>query len=92
LCSRLALQEHPLIGNPTREFIDFWIENSVHAQEQHGAAGADQSVPALTRRCVEMASSIGLSKAALDAEVGGLTIYIGSRLAAANKLERERPD
>ena len=80
------------MGNLTREFIDFWIENSVHARESHGAAGAEQGVPALTRRCVEMASTIGLSEAALDTEVGDLSIYIGSKLTAANKLERERPD
>jgi hypothetical protein len=79
------------LGNLTREFIDFWIENSVHAREQRGAAGAEQNAPVLTRRCVEMASSIGLSQAALDEEVGGPSSYIGAKLAAANKLERGRP-
>jgi len=85
-------KERPLIGSVTREFIEFWIENSVHAREQRGAAGAGQNAPVLTRRCVEMASSTGLSRAALDEEVGGLSSYIGAKLAAANKLERERPD
>ncbi|HXI08986.1 MAG: hypothetical protein ACRC1G_19300 [Bradyrhizobium sp.] len=80
------------MGNLPREFIDFWIENSVHAQESHGAGGAEQDVHALARRCLEMASSVGLSKAALDAEVGDLSIYIDAKLIAANKLERERPN
>jgi hypothetical protein len=80
-------KERPLIGNLTREFIDFWIENSVHAREQRGAG---QDAPVLPRRCVEMASSIGLSQA-LDEEAGGLSSYIGAKLAAANKLERGRP-
>jgi hypothetical protein len=78
------------LTNPAREFIDFWIENSVHAVERHGAIGAEQSVHALTVRCVEMASSIGLSRAALDQEVGDLSTYIGAKLAAANDVERER--
>ena len=80
------------MGNLTREFIGFWIENSVHAREQRGAAGAEQNAPVLTRRCVEMASSVGLSQAALDDEVGSLSSDIGAKLAAANKQERERPD
>jgi hypothetical protein len=74
------------MGNLTREFIDFWIGNPGHAPEQRGAAGAE------LRRCVEMASSVGLSQTALDEEAGGLSSYIGAKLAAANKLERGRPD
>ncbi|QPF82546.1 hypothetical protein IC762_22645 [Bradyrhizobium genosp. L] len=80
------------MSNNAREFIDFWIANSVHAREPRGALGAEQSVPALTLRCGEMAASVGLSKATLDEEVGDLSNYIGSRLAAANQLERERPE
>jgi hypothetical protein len=76
--------------NPVREFIDFWIENSVHAAERDGANGAEQGVLALTNRCVEMASSIGLSRAALDQEVGDLSAYISAKLAKANTLERGR--
>lgn len=73
-----------------REYIDFWIENSVHAAEQGGALGAEQDVSALTSRCLEMASSLGLSKAALEQEVGDLAAYIKARLMTANALERDR--
>jgi len=44
-----------------REFIDFWIENSVHAREQTGATGASQDVIELARRCVDMAKTEGIS-------------------------------
>jgi hypothetical protein len=30
----------PVVSEQAREFIDFWIENSVHAAEQSGAPGA----------------------------------------------------
>lgn len=72
---------------PAREFIDFWIENSVHAAERNGAIGAEQDVSALASRCLEMASSLGLSKAALEQEVGDdLTAYINAQLMRANAL------
>ena len=38
-----------------REFIDYWIENSVHAAEQYRTIGASQDITELTRRCVEAA-------------------------------------
>ena len=77
---------------PAREFIDFWIESSVHAAERNGAPGAEQDVSALTSRCVEMALSLGLSKAALEQEVGDLAVYINGQLMTANALERgQRP-
>lgn len=40
-------------------------------------------------RCVEMASTLGFSKAALDRDVGSLSAYIGAKLAAVNRFERE---
>ena len=44
-----------------REFIDFWVENSVHAVEQYRAAGASQDVIELTCRCIEAAKGEGIS-------------------------------
>lgn len=73
-----------------REFIDYWIENSVHASESAGV-GAEQDVAVLTGRCIEMASTLGLSRAILDQEVGDISTYISTRLASANRLERGRP-
>ena len=73
-----------------REFIDFWIENSVHAAERNGAIGAEQDVSALASRCLEMASSLGLSKAALEQEVGDLAAYINAQLMMVNALERDQ--
>ena len=31
------------MSEKAREFIDFWIQNSVHAAEQYGAAGGSKS-------------------------------------------------
>jgi hypothetical protein len=53
-----------------REFIDFWIENSVHAREYYGMPGAEQRVAQLVRRLIEAARAQGISEKAMTAEVG----------------------
>lgn len=79
-----------LIPESARDFIDCWIENCVHASEASSAVGAEQDVSILTGRCLETASTLGLSKAALEQEVGNLSAYIGSKLVVVNNLERTR--
>jgi hypothetical protein len=73
-----------------REFIDFWVENSVHAVEQHRTAGASQDVAELTRRLIEAAKGQGISEADLQAEIGDISDYVGEKLKAANMAESER--
>jgi hypothetical protein len=75
-----------------REFIDFWIENSIHAAEHGGDAGATQNVDELVRRCVDMAASQGLTEAELRAEVGDIEAVIRTHLQAANETEHHRGD
>ena len=67
-----------------REFLEFWIQNSVHPAEQRGVAGASQSPEELKARCLEMAGSEGLSLADLEAEVGDLYKHLEAALATAN--------
>ena len=73
-----------------REFIDFWIENSVHARELYGTAGASQDVTELTRRCIDAAKGQRISEADLQAEIGDVATYILDKLRAANKAESDR--
>jgi hypothetical protein len=73
-----------------REFIDFWIENSIHAAEYDGNAGATQNVDELVRRCVAMAEGQGLTEATMRAEVGDIGTYIRDKLTAANTSEHTR--
>ncbi len=75
-----------------REFIDFWIENSVHAAEPHGSAGSEQGVSELVRRCIDMADSQGITREQLEAEVGDLGTYIRGKLQSANDAEQDRRD
>ena len=72
------------------EFIDFWIENSVHAVEEYRTPGASQNVSELTRRIIEAAKEQGISEADLHAEIGDISDYIGDQLKSANRDEGER--
>jgi hypothetical protein len=78
------------MGAKAREFIDYWIENSVHAAEQYRTPGASQDVSELTRRCVEMAKGQGITEEAMRDEIGDVAEYIRDRLRAANKAEANR--
>jgi hypothetical protein len=74
-----------------REFLEFWMQNSVHSAEEQGAPGGSQSPVELKARCIEMAGSQNLSQADLEAEVGDLFEYIKAALAArTTKLLRMR--
>jgi hypothetical protein len=73
-----------------REFIDFWIENSVHAGERYLNFGASQDVAELTRRFVEAAKGQGISEADLQAEIGNISEYIRGKLRAANKADGDQ--
>jgi hypothetical protein len=75
-----------------REFIDFWMQNSVHSAEQYGTPGGSQRTSDLMHRCVEMAAAQGLSRADLEAEVGNLSEYIRTGLDKANATESGRAD
>jgi hypothetical protein len=75
-----------------REYIDFWVENSVHAAEQLETPGAAQDVAVLVRRLIEGAAGQGISEDAMRAEVGDLTEYIRSKLRQPNKTANNRTD
>lgn len=73
-----------------REFVDFWIENSIHAMEQFRTPGASQDVADLANRLLEDAKAQNISKTEMGAEVGDLADYIRGKLKAANRAESDR--
>lgn len=73
-----------------REYIDFWIQNSVHAAEEYGTPGASQDISELVGRLVESAQSQGITRDALESEVGDLPAYIRGKLSTVNLVERNR--
>jgi hypothetical protein len=75
-----------------REFIDYWIKNSVHATERYGSAGAEPDVTELTRRCIAMAAEQGITETAMRDVVGDIASYIADKLKAADKAGTDRKD
>ena len=73
------------------EFIDFWVENSIHPAEEFQAPGASQDDAELTSRLVAAAKEQGISETDLQREIGDIRGYIRDKLSAANKAERARP-
>ena len=76
----------------TREFLDFWIQNSVHATEQFHTPGALQDVTELCRRCTEASKGQAISEKDIRTEVGDLAQYLKGKLKAANRAEVDRQD
>ncbi|MCG2628709.1 hypothetical protein L6654_18910 [Bradyrhizobium sp. WYCCWR 13023] len=79
-----------MMTSKVREYIDFWIETSVHAAEQYGTPGASQSVNDLVSRLIEGARGQGISERDMANEVGDLTGYVRDKLSAANRAENDR--
>jgi len=80
-----------MMTSKAREYIDFWIETSVHAAEQYGTPGASQSVNELVSRLIEGAMGQGISEQDMTNEVGDLTGYVRDKLSDANRTEKGRP-
>ncbi|MCP3460580.1 hypothetical protein [Bradyrhizobium sp. CCGUVB23] len=74
----------------TREYIDFWVKNSIHAAEQYETPGASQDVNELVGRLIEGTRGQGISQKAMEKEVGDLTGYVRNMLMTANKVEMDR--
>lgn len=80
------------MGSRAREYIDYWIENSVHAAEQFGTPGASQDVAVLVGRLIEAAKGQRIAEKEMRDEVGDLPEYLLVKLRATNKAETDRKD
>jgi hypothetical protein len=75
-----------------KEFIDFWVANSVHAKLELGQVGSSQSADELARRLLEAANQLGLSSDDIVREIGDPAEYIKAKLHEFNIAESDRRD
>jgi len=75
----------------TREFVDFWLENSVHADEQFGAKRGRVEVDRLVESLVHAAEAQGFTKKQVEDELGGdIPGFIRASIDRQNESEDVR--
>jgi hypothetical protein len=73
-----------------REFVDFWLTNSVHADEQMVSRRGREEILKLADRLVVAASYQGFSKQQVEAEIGDIYAYIRASIDTQNVSETTR--
>lgn len=69
---RLAEMNWVGLTSSAHEFVDVFVNNSVHEDEQMRTSQSTLAIDDLVRRCLEMAAEHGISKADIDAEFPNL--------------------
>lgn len=74
-----------------KEFIEFWLENSVHADEQFGARRGHVEVDRLAENLVRAAEAEGFTRKQIEDELGGeIRGFIRASIDRQNRSEDAR--
>jgi hypothetical protein len=73
-----------------KEFVEFWLENSVHPDEQFGARRGREAIQNLADNLVRAAEAQGFTKAQVEAEIGDIYDHIRASIDRQNKVEDSR--
>lgn len=74
-----------------REFVEFWLKNSVHADEQFGVRRGRPEIEELVRRLLTAARDQGFAQEQIEAQLGGdIYDYIRSSIDSQNAQETSR--
>jgi len=70
------LSERADITTTPKEFVEFWLENSIHADESLTARRDRKAVQNLANRCLAAAEEQGFSEDQITAEIGDIYEHI----------------
>lgn len=74
-----------------KEFVEFWLENSVHADEQFGAKRGQVEVERLVESLVRAAGAQGFTRKQVQDELGGdIHGFIRTSIDQQNEAEDVR--
>jgi hypothetical protein len=74
-----------------KDFVEFWLENSVHADERFGARRGQAEVQQLAEKLVRAAEVQGFTKQQVEAELGGdIYGFILASIDRQNEAEDRR--
>jgi hypothetical protein len=73
-----------------KEFVEFWLQNSVHADEQMTGRRGREAILKLADRLVVAANYQGFSNQQIEEEIGDIYTYIRTSIDAKNAIETTR--
>jgi hypothetical protein len=74
-----------------KEFIEFWLANSVHADEQDGVRRGRAEIDRLVENLVRAADAQGFTRKQMEDELGGdIHAFIRASIDRQNKSEDAR--
>ena len=74
-----------------KEFVEFWLENSVHADEHFGAKRGRMEVDRLVESLVQAAEAQGFTRKQVEDELGGdIHAFIRASIDRQNESEDAR--
>ena len=74
-----------------KEFVEFWLENSVHADEPLGTRRGRPEIQRLVENLVRAAEAQGFAKQQIETELGGdIYDFIRASIDRQNEAEGSR--
>ena len=73
-----------------RIFVEYWLTNSVHADEQMSARRRRDVVQGLADRLILAAKDQGFDQSQIEAEIGDIYTYIRASIDSQNITETAR--
>jgi hypothetical protein len=73
-----------------KEFVEFWLQNSVHADEQMTGRRGREAILELADRLVVAAKHQGITDQQIEAEIGDIYTYIRTSIDAKNASDTTR--
>jgi hypothetical protein len=73
-----------------REFADFWLSNSVHADEQFVVRRNRKAVQMLADKMIRAAKDQGFDRGQMEAEIGDIYSFIRASIDSQNVDETAR--
>jgi hypothetical protein len=74
----------------TKVFVEFWLKNSVHPDEELGPRRGREAVQRLADNLARAAEEQGFTRAQMEAEIGDLYDFIRASIDRQNKAEDSR--
>lgn len=73
-----------------RTFVEFWLTNSVHADEEMSSRRRREAIQGLADQLIFAAKDQGLDQAQIEAEIGDIYAYIRTSINSQNVSETAR--